>query len=167
MEAALDRVALEAGETIAAPRRAPVAFRREGCGCALGHHLHLRSDGALFSCFKMEEPVGHLRGGGFAAAVASVREAPHPAAALSACRDCPLRTLCGGGCRSENLLLTGDVDVPACGPWRPAVIAALLAEHHVTALHWPAPHLLAEAHRRGIPAPERLALARPSLHCTP
>ncbi|MFH1466841.1 MAG: radical SAM protein [Pseudomonadota bacterium] len=167
MEAALDRIALEAGEAIAAPKRAPVTFRREGCGCALGHHLHLRSDGALFSCFKMEEPVGHLRGEGFATAVACVRGQPHPAATLPACRDCPLRTLCGGGCRSENLLLTGDADVPACGPWRPAVIAALLAERCVTALHWPAPHLLAEAHRRGIPAPERLALARPSLHCHP
>jgi MoaA/NifB/PqqE/SkfB family radical SAM enzyme len=32
---------------------------------------------------------------------------------LPTCRLCPLATLCGAGCRSENLLYTGDADQPS------------------------------------------------------
>ncbi len=168
LEDALDRVAFEAGETIAAAHRSPVTWRRDACGCALGNHLHLRSDGALFPCFKMEEPAGQLHDGGFEAAVTRLRANPRPASTLDLCRACPLRTLCGGGCRAENQLHTGDPDLPACGPWRVRVMAELLAEDRVSALHWPATQLLAEARERGISAPDSLPLARPSLHlCHP
>jgi radical SAM protein with 4Fe4S-binding SPASM domain len=166
LEAALDAIAFGAGEIIAAAPRAPVAERREGCGCALGHHLHVRSDGALFTCFKMEERVGDLTTTGFAEALREVQSRPHPATTLPACRDCAFATLCGGGCRSENLQLTGDADAPVCGEWRVRVLAELLAEEHVGAVEWPAPQLLAEAHRRGIPAPARLEARLPSRHLT-
>jgi radical SAM protein with 4Fe4S-binding SPASM domain len=162
LEAALDDVAFGAGEIIAAAPRAPVAERREGCGCALGHHLHVRSDGALFTCFKMEERVGDLRAIGFAEALGAVQARPHPAATLAACAGCAFATLCGGGCRSENLQYTGDPDEPLCGEWRVRVLAELLAEEHVGAVEWPVAHLLAEAHRRGIPAPARLVPRVPS-----
>lgn len=154
LEEALDRIAFQAGERIEAPRPSPVAARREGCGCALGHHLHVRSDGALFSCFKMEERVGHLHEGGFEEALALLHGQPHPASSLDTCDACPLNTLCGGGCRSENLLYTGDPDLVPCGEWRVRVLCELLAEDHTTALEWPVPHLLAEARARGIPAPD-------------
>jgi hypothetical protein len=75
---------------------------------------------------------------------------------LDRCRDCALATLCGGGCRSDNLRWTGSGEEPACGPWRVRVLCELLAEDRVTALEWPSVHLLAEARRRGIPAPDRL-----------
>ena len=155
LEDALDRIAFAAGEWIAAPERQPVAYRREGCACAVGDHLNVRSDGGLFTCFKMEEPVGHLRREGFEATLADVRAHPHPAASLRRCADCPLATLCGGGCRSENYLYTGDPDEPACGPWRIRVICELLAEDRVTALDWPVHYLVREAEGRGIPVDER------------
>jgi radical SAM protein with 4Fe4S-binding SPASM domain len=164
LEAALDRVAFEAGVAVSAQRTSPVTYRREGCGCALGQHVHVRSDGALFNCFKMEEKVGHLDALGFAAAAMSVRENPHRAADLPTCADCPLATLCGGGCRSENLLYTGDADEPPCGPWRIRVISELLAEDRVTAVEWPVAFLLWEARLRGIETPADLAPRKMSRH---
>ncbi len=164
LEAALDRIAFEAGEVIPASAPSPVADRREGCTCALGHHLHVRSDGALFTCFKMEEQVGDLGATAFDEAVRQVRGQPHPAAQLPRCADCSLATLCGGGCRSENLQYTGDADEPVCGEWRVRVLSELLAEDRVSALEWPAPHLLSEARERGIPAPEVLVPVIKSRH---
>lgn len=164
LEEALDRIAFEAGETIAAPETKPVADRRLGCSCALGEHLHVRSDGTLFTCFKMEERVGDLRAMTFEQGLRSLRDNARPVTTLPLCRDCPLATLCGGGCRSENLQYTGDADTPVCGPWRVQVLAELLAEDRVTALEWPAEHLLAEAHARGIEAPESLRPVVPSRH---
>ncbi len=164
LEAALDRVAFEAGVSIAAARTSPTADRREGCGCALGRHIHIRSDGALFNCFKMEEQVGHLETIGFAAAAKSIREHPHYASALPSCADCPLATLCGGGCRSENWLYTGNADEPPCGPWRVRVISELLAEDRVTAVEWPVAFLLQEAHCRGLETPHDLIPRQMSRH---
>lgn len=83
---------------------------------------------------------------------------------MEPCRGCPLATLCGGGCRAENVLLTGDGDRPACGTWRVRVLCELLAEDLVNAVKWPATRLLAEARARGIPAPERLMPELTSRH---
>lgn len=156
LEDALDRIAFEGGEVVSAAERSPVAPRREGCTCALGYHLHLRSDGALFTCFKMEERVGHLADEPFADSLADLQRRSRPVSTLPLCADCALATLCGGGCRSENLQFTGDADEPVCGPWRVRVLCELLAEEQVAALKWPATHLLAEAHARGIEAPDDL-----------
>ena len=165
LEQALDRIAFEAGEMIMAPKKSSVTHRREGCGCAMGNHLHLRSDGALFTCFKMEEKVGDLSQElSFADALQRVRSQPHPAAVLTSCTDCPLATLCGGGCRSENLLYTGDPDQVLCGSWRVQVVSELLAEDHVTVVDWPIPHLYFEAQHRGIEVPEPPRPVKPSRH---
>jgi radical SAM protein with 4Fe4S-binding SPASM domain len=164
LESALDRIAFEAGEVIPATAPSPLADRREGCTCALGDHLHVRSDGALFTCFKMEEQVGSLGESRFADVVQSVRGQPHPARLLPFCADCPLATLCGGGCRTENLQQSGDADRPVCAEWRVRVLCELLAEDRVGALDWPAEHLLAEAHARGIEAPASLPNAVTSRH---
>ncbi len=165
LEQALDRIAFEAGEVISAPKREPVTHRREGCGCAMGNHLHLRSDGALFTCFKMEEKVGDLSGeASFADAVRHVRQTPHPTSVLPRCADCHLATLCGGGCRSENLLYTGDPDEPLCDTWRVRVVSEMLAEDCVTVVDWPIPHLCYEAAHRGIEVPETPRPKRQSRH---
>lgn len=164
LEQALDRIAFDAGETIPATQTKPVTNRREGCSCALGHHLHVRSDGTLFTCFKMEERVGHLRTMSFAEGLRRLQETAKPASKLAFCCDCPLNTLCGGGCRSENVQYTGDGDIPVCGPWRVQVLCEMLAEDRVAALEWPAPHLLAEARARGIEAPSSLRPVIPSRH---
>ncbi len=164
LDAALDRVAFEAGVSIAASRTSPVTHRREGCGCALGKHVHVRSDGALFNCFKMEEMVGHLDTLGFATAARSIRENPHRVSDLPTCAACPLSTLCGGGCRSENLLYTGDPDEPPCGPWRVRVMSELLAEDRVTAVEWSVAFLYQEARVRGIETPGDLRPRGTSRH---
>jgi radical SAM protein with 4Fe4S-binding SPASM domain len=164
LDAALDRVAFEAGEVVPATRTSPTAYRREGCGCALGNHIHVRSDGALFNCFKMEEKIGHLNTIEFTAAVEYSREHPHFARELPTCAACPLATLCGGGCRSENLLYSGDAGAPPCGPWRVRVLSELLAEDRVTAVEWPLAFLLHEARQRGIEAPTGLLPRQPSRH---
>ncbi len=164
LEAALDHIAFEAGEAIPASRTASLAYRREGCGCALGQHVHVRSDGAVFNCFKMEEKVGDLETLGFAAAARLIRENPRRAADLPTCADCPLATLCGGGCRSENLLYTKDPDRPPCGPWRVRVMSELLAEDRVGAVEWPTAFLLHEARARGIDTPHNLVPRAVSRH---
>jgi radical SAM protein with 4Fe4S-binding SPASM domain len=164
LEAALDRIAFEAGEAIAAPRTCPLAQRREGCGCALGQHVHVRSDGALFNCFKMEEKVGYLDTIGFALAARAIRDNPHRATNLPTCAACPLATLCGAGCRSENLLYTADPDVPPCGSWRVRVLSELLAEDRVASVEWPVAFLLHEAQSRGIDVPPGLAPRGASRH---
>jgi len=153
LEAALDRVAFEAGEIIPAAENRPLAFRREGCNCALGKHINVRSDGALFNCFKMEEKIGHLNADGFPAAVEWLHEHPHRACYLPTCAGCPLVTMCGGGCRAENLLYSGNPDEPPCGPWRVRVLSELLAEDRVSAVEWSLAFLLQEARRRGIGTP--------------
>jgi radical SAM protein with 4Fe4S-binding SPASM domain len=164
LDEALNRVTFEAGVAIPVSLPSPVTYRREGCGCALGQHVHVRSDGALFNCFKMEEQVGHLDTVGFAAAAQSIRENPHRARDLPTCADCALATLCGGGCRSDNLLYTGDADEPACGPWRVRVISELLAEDRVGAVEWPVGFLLEEARNRGIETPDDVRSRRVSRH---
>jgi len=164
LEEALDRVAFEAGIAIPATQTSPVTYRREGCSCALGQHLHVRSDGALFSCFKMEEKIGHLHTNGFAAAAAYNLKNHHPAITLPTCAECPLATLCGGGCRSENLLYTGNPDTPPCGPWRVRVISELLAEEKVAAVEWPVALLIQEAKERKIVIPDNLFPHHQSRH---
>ncbi|HOU90196.1 MAG TPA: hypothetical protein PLU22_04080 [Polyangiaceae bacterium] len=62
LEAAPDRIALGAGEVIPAAPLAPVTERRDACDCAEGRHLIVRSDGRLFSCFKMEAARGKPSG---------------------------------------------------------------------------------------------------------
>lgn len=150
LETALDRIALETGEAIVAPTRAPMTTRREACACALGSTLNVRSDGTLFACFRMLEPAGALGRQGFTAVAMALRANPRPAHSFPPCADCPLATLCGGGCRSDNLLMSGDPERPVCGPWRVRVLCELLAEHRVSCLEWPTRHLLAEAHLRGL-----------------
>jgi radical SAM protein with 4Fe4S-binding SPASM domain len=163
LEAALDRIALEAGEAIAARIRSPLAYRRDACGCALGRHLHVRSDGTLFGCFRMEEPIGRLEDG-LVSTLARLREHPRRASTTPICCDCPLVTLCGGGCRSDNVLFTGDGDTPLCGPWRVRVLSELLFADEVSALEWSTLHLAEEARRRGVDAPDTTRTRHPSLH---
>jgi radical SAM protein with 4Fe4S-binding SPASM domain len=154
LEDILDRIAIRAGVAIPAPTIAPVVFRREACSCALGEQMHIRSDGAAFPCFRMEEQIGDLGTEDFAETLKRLRRTKHESSKLDPCRACALGTICGGGCRSENARLTGDPDQPVCGPWRVRVMAELLAEDRVNVVDWQAEHLLAEAHRRGIEVPK-------------
>ena len=158
LETALDQIAFEAGEVIPGDLKQPIAKRRDGCTCALGHHLNVRSDGALFGCFKMVERIGDLATHSFADLARGAQSRARPAHVLPYCRDCALVSLCGGGCRTENLEITGDAETPACGGWRVRLSAELLAEDRPYALEWPVAHLLAEARARAIATPSDLSV---------
>jgi hypothetical protein len=106
----------------------------------------------------MQEPAGDVRGQGFTAVAAALRANPRPASSFEPCASCPLATLCGGGCRSDNLLFSGNPEAPVCGPWRVRVLCELLAEDLVSCLEWPTVHLAAEARLRGIAAPDPSAM---------
>jgi radical SAM protein with 4Fe4S-binding SPASM domain len=120
---------------------------------ALGASLNVRSDGILDACFRMHEPAGDLCRGSFGEVAPALRANPRPAHSLPPCSECPLATLCGGGCRSDNFLLSGDSERPACGPWRVQVLCELVAEDRVSCLEWPTCHLASEARLRGIDVP--------------
>ncbi len=118
--------------------------------CALGATLNVRSDGMLYPCFRMLEPAGDVRRHGLGAVAAALRAHPRSARSFVPCADCPLATLCGGGCRSDNFLLSGDGERPLCGPWRVQVLCELLAEDRISCLEWPTRQLKSEARLRGI-----------------
>ncbi len=164
LESALDRITFEAGERVASPRTAPRTDRRDACHCGLGIDLNVRSDGEMFTCFRMEEQQVRYVPGMLAEFWQSARNHPRIARTTPACKGCNLVSLCGGGCRSENVLATGNGDVPDCGPWRVRVLCELLAEGCVAALEWSAAHLRAEAERRGFPVDGPPSRKRRSLH---
>ncbi len=165
LEAAFDAIVLEAGEVIPAPPIAPVANRREGCNCAVGNSLNVRSDGRLFGCFRMEEEVGDLRRSSFADTLVQLRRSPRPAPTFATpCTTCALATLCGGGCRTDNLLFAGDADTPPCGPWRVRILSELLAENRISCLEWSLPQLAGEARARGLDAPDFARTVQISRH---
>ncbi|MDD5307851.1 MAG: radical SAM protein [Deltaproteobacteria bacterium] len=162
LEAALDRISLEAGQAIPCCLPSPVSHRREACRCAFGHDMHVRSDGLLFNCFKMEEPLGSIREEPLGVVWRRAQTDCRPATRLPACSGCALATLCGGGCRSENILYTGKADQPLCGPWRVRILSELLADDRVSALEWPTMYLINEARARGLEAPSCALPAFPS-----
>ncbi len=164
LEEALTRIAFESGVAIRGTKASPTTFWRDGCDCAVGLNLHVRSDGALFSCFKMEEQVAHISQRGIGEALESIKRNPAPASGLKTCRDCPLNTICGGGCRSENFLYTGTGE-PLCGPWRVRVTSELLAEDMTDAINWSVPQLFNEAKFRGLDGGAELPNLRLSRHC--
>ncbi|MBN2341168.1 MAG: radical SAM protein [Deltaproteobacteria bacterium] len=164
LEQALTDISFEAGENIDAPLPSPVMPRRDGCDCAVGYNLNVRSDGSLFSCFKMEERIGHISTLSIKEALAHLRENPHPASSLQTCKNCPLQSLCGGGCRSDNFLYTGSGE-PYCAPWRVRVVSEMLAEDRIEVVNWSVGHLYAEAQKRNISVPNSLPPTLPSRHC--
>jgi radical SAM protein with 4Fe4S-binding SPASM domain len=154
LENSLDHLALTAGVRIPGQVKGALTNRRDGCGCALGKHLHIRSDGVVFPCFKMEEEIGVWRESSLSHLVATMRGNPSPASKLETCRDCPLVSICGGGCRSENLMYTMDANQPFCGTWRVRVLSELLSEGRVDAVKWSISHLLSECQDRSIEVPD-------------
>jgi radical SAM protein with 4Fe4S-binding SPASM domain len=164
LEAAMDEIALNSGAAIPASPNSAVTNRREACHCTYGYDLHIRSDGQIFKCFKMEESIGHVSSEPLADVWQKARRSCRLATDLPACADCPLVTLCGGGCRSENILYTGDGDQPLCGPWRKHVLAEMLADGQVGVVEWPTLYLINEARARQLDVPFPATPQYPSLN---
>jgi len=143
--------------TLLIPEARRDAIARDGSDCARGIALHMRSDGALFTCHRMVgKPISWGQNQGFEAAIRKMADFAKPAVNLATCCSCPWVRLCAGGCRSENFHLTNDCEVPLCGPWRVQTIAEKLAEGRSDVVHWSTAHLMAEAARLNLEVPQTL-----------
>ena len=152
VQSVLDEITFEGGVSIAAPMSEKKTCRRKACQCVEYENIYVRSDGAIFSCFKLIEQYGHISEG--LATVMERRRAQRVLAKnLAMCKDCPLVSLCAGGCRADNIILEKSVRAPVCGAWRRQVIAEMLFEDKPYVLDWHAMHQFAEAKKRGIKTP--------------
>ena len=152
-EHVLDELTFLGGVSIPAPKVECVTYRRLGCQCIEHENLFIRSDGGVFSCFKMVEQFGHISEG-IKHVIARRRQSPHKAADLAMCCKCPFVSLCASGCRADNLILERSVRAPICGEWRVRLLAEMLFEDRPYVMDWSVPHQLEEAKKRGIKTPE-------------
>ncbi len=153
LERVLDEITFEGGVSIPAKERNPQTNRRKACQCVEHENIYIRSDGGIFSCFKLVEQFGHISEG--LALVMARRHAHLPLAAnLKMCAQCPFVSLCAGGCRADNLILEKSVNAPICGTWRRQLIAELLFEDNPHVFDWSVAQQLEEARQRGIQTPD-------------
>lgn len=151
-ERILDDLTFLGGVSIPAPKISPVTNRRLGCMCIEHENLYIRSDGGVFSCFKMVEQFGHISEG-MKNVIERRRKTAHKASEIAMCRSCPFVSLCAGGCRADNMILERSVRAPICGKWRVRFLAEMLFEDRPYVMDWSVPHQLEEAKKRGIETP--------------
>ena len=147
-ENALDDLSFEGGVSLAAPESEPVTHRRKGCVCTTDEQIFVRSDGAVFPCFRLVGQIGHISEG-LRTIVERRRQTPLPMD-LEPCRSCPFVQLCAGGCFADRWLYQQAYKEPVCGPWRKKLIAEMLYEDKPYVLEWDILLLLAEARKRGL-----------------
>ena len=147
-EAALDDLVFEGGTCIQIEKQSPVTYRRKGCACIDNHYLCIQSDGAVFSCFRLVEPIGHISEG--LQTIVDRREKTPLPMALEPCRSCPFVNLCACGCRSDAHIFQSLHHKPICGKWRKRLVAEMLFEDRPYIFDWPLLYLMAEAHKRGL-----------------
>lgn len=152
-EEVLDDIAFEGGVSIPAPAKKPVTNRRMACRCIENENIYIRSDGEIYSCFKMVECFGHLRDG-IKTVLETRRKQPLFGTQLELCRACPFVMLCAGGCRADNIILSGDFRAPICGLWRKQLIAEMLFQDRPDILDWPVLQQLYEARKLGLEVPK-------------
>ncbi len=147
-ENALDDLCFEGGIRLAGAEASSVVCRRKGCTCTNDEQLFVRSDGTIFSCFRLVGEIGHLSEG-VKTVVNRRRQMPH-SVDLEPCRSCPFIYLCAGGCLSDRLIYQKTHQEPVCGPWRKKLMAEMLFEDKTFVFEWDILHLLAEARMRGL-----------------
>lgn len=147
-ENALDDLSFEGGIRLNFPEPSPTTFRRIGCRCMNDEQLYVRSDGAVFPCFRLIGQIGHLSEG-VKNIVERRRHAQLPID-IEPCRACPFALLCAGGCFSDRWLYQQTHQEPVCGPWRKKLIAEMLFEDRPEVLDWDILFLMAESRKRGL-----------------
>lgn len=147
-EEALDDLVFEGGTCIQIEKQAPVTYRRKGCACIDNHYLCIQSDGNVFSCFRLVEPIGHISEG--LHTIVERREKTPLPMALEPCRSCPFVNLCACGCQSDAHIYQSLYHKPICGNWRKRLIAEMLFEDRPYLFDWPLLYWMAEAHKRGL-----------------
>ncbi|MBQ9817885.1 MAG: radical SAM protein [Proteobacteria bacterium] len=152
MEETMDAITFEGGVTVPAPELSSLTNRRKGCQCVENENIYIRSDGSIFSCFKLVECFGHISEG-----IKTVMERRRKTAVLASdlkmCRECPFVSLCASGCRADNFIFTNSAKAPICGKWRRQLIAEMLFEDKPFVLDWHIRLQMAEARKRGIETP--------------
>ena len=151
-EETLDAIAFEGGVTVPALVRSALTNRRKACQCVENENIYIRSDGSVFSCFKLVECFGHISQG-LKNVMAERRKTATKAAELAMCRNCPFVSLCASGCRADNIILSGSTKAPICSKWRRQLIAEMLFEDKVYVFDWHISYQMAEARKRGIETP--------------
>ena len=152
-EAFMDEVTFEGGVSVPAQKPTPVTERRLACSCVENENFYIRSDGAIYSCFKMVECYGHIRDG-LKNVLEKRRSKGVLAAQLPLCHNCPFVGLCASGCHADNIILSGNTKAPICGPWRKNLIAEMLFEDRAYIFDWPVLQQLTEARKRGLKTPD-------------
>ncbi len=107
VESFYDDVTFEGGVSIPAQMQKPVTEQRKACSCVENENLFIRSDGQIFSCFKLVECYGNIREG-IQNVVKRRRKEGVMAVQIPLCHNCPFVNLCAAGCRADNIILTGD-----------------------------------------------------------
>ena len=151
-EDALNEITFEGGVTVPAVDITPLTNRRKACQCVENENIYIRSDGAVYSCFKLVECFGHISQG-LKNVMAERRKTATKAADLPMCSKCPFVSLCASGCRADNIILSGSTKAPICGKWRRQLIAEMLFEDKAYVFDWHINYQLAEAKKRGIDTP--------------
>ncbi len=146
-EIMLDDLVFEGGTSIEPLRQSPVTYRKRGCPCDEAEYLCVRSDGEVFSCFRLKGRIGSLSEG--IKAIVDRRRATPQAVDLEPCRSCPFRYLCACGCKTDRIIYQSTHKMPVCGPWRKKLVAEMLFEDKPYFFDWPMHYLLAEAKKRG------------------
>ncbi len=151
-EDVLNEITFEGGVTVPAVDISPLTNRRKACQCVENENIYIRSDGSVYSCFKLVECFGHISQG-LKNVMAERRKTATKAADLPMCRSCPFVSLCASGCRADNIILSGSTKAPICGKWRRQLIAEMLFEDKAYVLDWHICYQMAEAKKRGIETP--------------
>ena len=148
MEKACDDLTFEGGMYIPGSSPSPVTCRKKGCHCIGDEQLYIRSDGAIFPCYRLVGQIGHISEG-LKEVVYRRRRASLPVD-VEPCRSCPFIYLCACGCHADRLIYQQSHQEPICGPWRKKLIAEMLFEDRPDVLEWRILTLFAEARKRNL-----------------
>ena len=149
MEKVFDEIAFDGGVSVPGEKLSSVTYRRKACRCIENENIYIRSDGTIFSCFKLVEPLGHISEG-LKTVLERRRKTSRFASESTLCSHCPFVSLCASGCHADNIIYQKSTKLPICGKWRRQVIAEMLFEDKSYVLDWPLIHQMAEAKKRGI-----------------
>ena len=145
-EQMLDDLVFEGGTCIETLKTSPVTERKRGCLCNDDENLFIRSDGEVYTCFRLMGKLGHISEG-IKTIVERRRNTPQ-ITDVEPCCSCPFRYLCAAGCQTDRLIFQESHKEPFCGQWRKQLVAEMLFEDKPYFYDWPMRYLISEAQKR-------------------
>ena len=147
-EQMLDDLVFEGGTCIETLKSAPVTERKKGCLCNDDEYLCVRSDGEVYSCFRLMHKIGHISEG--IQTIVERRRNTAQITDIEPCCSCPFRYLCAAGCQTDRMIFQESHQEDFCGPWRKQLVAEMLFEDKPYFYDWPMRYLISEAQKRGL-----------------